>query len=55
MSFHWSPGYPPAGSAMASFCVEDVGIERLRNLTLEAVASRFRAFYELTHFDHLEL
>lgn len=44
-----------AGSAMASFCVEDFSLDRLRDLTLEKIAARFRAFYELTHFEHLDL
>jgi sugar/nucleoside kinase (ribokinase family) len=43
------------GSALASFCVEDVSLDRLRTTTLEDVARRFRAFYELTQFEHLDL
>lgn len=43
------------GSVMASFCVEDFSLDRLRTLTLEQIAHRYRAFHELTHFEHLEL
>jgi sugar/nucleoside kinase (ribokinase family) len=43
------------GSTLASYCVEDVSLDRLRTTTLEDVARRFRAFYELTQFEHLDL
>jgi sugar/nucleoside kinase (ribokinase family) len=43
------------GSVLASFSVEDFSLDRLRTLTLADVAARFRAFYELAHFEHLEL
>jgi sugar/nucleoside kinase (ribokinase family) len=43
------------GSTLASFCVEDVGLGRLRELRLDDVAKRFKAFYELTQFEHIEL
>jgi sugar/nucleoside kinase (ribokinase family) len=43
------------GSVMASFCVEDFSLDRLRSLTLEEVARRYRAFHELTHFEHIDL
>ena len=43
------------GSVMASFCVEDFSLDRLRTLTLEEIATRFRAFYELMHFEHIAL
>ncbi len=43
------------GSVMASFCVEDFSLDRMRTLTLEQVAARYRAFHELTHFEHIEL
>ena len=42
-----------AGSAMASFAVEDFGLDRLLRLTLEEVRERFHAFTRLTHFDAL--
>ncbi|MBI4510605.1 MAG: bifunctional hydroxymethylpyrimidine kinase/phosphomethylpyrimidine kinase [Deltaproteobacteria bacterium] len=43
------------GSVLASYCVEDFSLDRLKTLTLEDIASRFRAFYELTHFEHIAL
>ncbi|MGH2642556.1 MAG: PfkB family carbohydrate kinase, partial [Chitinophagaceae bacterium] len=39
------------GSAMASFCVEKFGTERLRDLTHEDIESRIRQFVDLVHFD----
>ena len=39
------------GSAMASFCVEEFSISRLKNLTDEEVKKRVVKFKELTHFD----
>ena len=42
-------------STLASFCVEAVSLDRLRDLSLGAIAGRFRAFYDLTHFEHLDL
>jgi sugar/nucleoside kinase (ribokinase family) len=39
------------GSAMASFAVEDFGVDRLLHLTREEVAERFSEFKKLTHFD----
>ena len=42
-----------AGRAMASFAVEDFGLDRLLRLTLEEVRERFHAFTRLTHFDAL--
>jgi sugar/nucleoside kinase (ribokinase family) len=44
-----------AGSVMASFCVEDFSVDRLRTLTLGEVAQRFKLFHDLTHFEHVEL
>ena len=38
------------GSAMASFCVEKFGIERLKNLSQEEIATRVGAFKELVRF-----
>jgi sugar/nucleoside kinase (ribokinase family) len=43
------------GSVMASFTVEGISLDRLRDLTLAQIAARFRAFYELVHFEHLDL
>ncbi len=43
------------GSVLASFCVEDVGLDRLRRLSHADISTRFRAFRDLTHFDHVEL
>jgi len=38
------------GSAMASFCVEGIGTERLLSVTRDDVDERFRAFRKLAHF-----
>jgi sugar/nucleoside kinase (ribokinase family) len=43
------------GSVLASFCVEDFSLDRFRTLGAAEVAARFRAFQDLTHFEHLEL
>lgn len=40
-----------AGSAMASFCVEKFGTERLENLTQEEIDSRIAKFVQLVNFD----
>ena len=42
-----------AGSAMASFAVEDFGLDRLLRLTQDEVRVRFDAFKRLTHFEAL--
>ena len=42
-----------AGSALASFAVEDFGLDRLLRLTPEELQSRFAAFKRLTHFEAL--
>jgi sugar/nucleoside kinase (ribokinase family) len=39
------------GSALASFCVEKFGTEKLRNLTQQEVASRIQEFVSLSSFD----
>lgn len=39
------------GSAMASFCVEKFGTERLRELTKEEIGRRIAQFRELVNFD----
>jgi sugar/nucleoside kinase (ribokinase family) len=43
------------GSVLASFSVEDFGLGRLRDLSTLDITHRFRAFHDLTHFDHVEL
>lgn len=40
-----------AGSAMASFCVEKFGTERLENLTQDEIEGRISKFVELVNFD----
>ena len=42
-----------AGSTMASFAVEDFGLDRIKNLTQEGIKSRFKAFEDLTRFNSL--
>ncbi|MCL6523447.1 MAG: bifunctional hydroxymethylpyrimidine kinase/phosphomethylpyrimidine kinase [Thermoflavifilum sp.] len=39
------------GSAMASFCVEKFGIERLKEISSEDIENRIRQFVDLMHFD----
>ena len=39
------------GSAMASFCVEKFGAERIRNLTHKEIENRVQDFIELVQFD----
>ncbi|MBS0026088.1 PfkB family carbohydrate kinase [Chitinophaga sp. 22321] len=39
------------GSAMASFCVEKFGTERLREITHEDIAARLEQFVQLVNFD----
>jgi len=41
------------GSTMASFAVEDFGLDRIKNLTQEDIKSRFKAFEDLTRFNSL--
>src|SRR6201989_1684661 len=38
------------GSALASFCVEKFGTEKLKNLTKEEVAARIQEFVTLSQF-----
>jgi sugar/nucleoside kinase (ribokinase family) len=40
---------------LGSFCVEAVSLDRLCHLSLGDISKRFRAFYDLTHFEHLDL
>lgn len=42
-----------AGSTMASFAVEDFGLDRIKNLAQEDIKSRFKAFEDLTRFNSL--
>lgn len=42
-----------AGSTMASFAVEDFGLDRIKNLTQEDIKGRFKAFEDLTRFNSL--
>jgi hypothetical protein len=39
------------GSAMASFCVEKFGPERLKEVTAEEIEERVQVFIELVDFD----
>ncbi len=41
------------GSTMASFAVEDFGLDRTKNLTESDIDERFQAFVDLTRFDPL--
>ncbi|MDO8494043.1 MAG: PfkB family carbohydrate kinase [Deltaproteobacteria bacterium] len=43
------------GSAMASFQVEDFGLDRMRKLTLAEIQERMQAFKNLSHFEELEI
>lgn len=40
------------GSVMASFCVEDFSLNKLKNLTDHEIKERLGAFKSLTHFDY---
>lgn len=42
-----------AGSAMASFCVEDYSLNRLKNLNMPEIKERFEKFKHLMYFDML--
>jgi hypothetical protein len=39
------------GSAMASYCVEKFGTERLREITKEDITARLNEFVQLSSFD----
>ncbi len=43
------------GSVMASFCVEDFSLDRLRSLSDGEIEGRYRAFRDLTHFEDVRL
>lgn len=40
-----------AGSAMASYCVEDFSLNRLQNLTMSEISQRVERFKKMMHFD----
>ena len=42
------------GSVMASYNVEDFSLNRLRTLTQEDIAARYRVFQEIAHFEALD-
>ena len=41
------------GSVMASFNVEEFGIERVSRLTHAEINDRFKAFKQMTHFEEI--
>lgn len=41
------------GSTMASFCVEDFSLNRLKDLTYPEIEKRYKAFKALTHFEDI--
>jgi sugar/nucleoside kinase (ribokinase family) len=43
-----------AGSAMASFCVEDFSLNKLQNLTMPEINERLGKFKKLMHFDFIQ-
>merc|ERR1711916_75661 len=43
-----------AGSAMASFCVEKFGTEKLENLSKSEIEDRIQEFVQLTDFDMVQ-
>lgn len=43
------------GSVMASFCVEDWSLDRMRALSEGEIEGRYRAFRDLTHFEDVRL
>ncbi len=38
------------GSVMASFCVQDFSLDKLKNLTMDEIETRYEAFRQLVHF-----
>lgn len=42
------------GSVMASFCVEQFGIERFKTLTPNEIVNRFKEFQKICHFDPID-
>ncbi|SKB47449.1 Sugar or nucleoside kinase, ribokinase family [Parapedobacter luteus] len=51
LTFHNMKNAVIFGSALASFCVEKFGAERLRELDSASISERLRLFTELTKFD----
>jgi hypothetical protein len=43
------------GSVMASFCVEEFSIDRMRNLTFSDIEHRYREFKTCTVFEDIAL
>jgi sugar/nucleoside kinase (ribokinase family) len=43
------------GSVMASFCVEALSLDRMRQLSSGEIEGRYRAFRDLTHFEDVRL
>ncbi|HNR86517.1 MAG TPA: sugar kinase, partial [Taishania sp.] len=43
-----------AGSALASFCVEKFGTERLQEISKEEINQRIEKFVQLANFDMLQ-
>ena len=43
------------GSALASFCVEEFGTERLMNITKKDLEERIEEFVALTNFDMVQV
>jgi len=43
------------GSVMASYNVEDFSLNRLRTLTYDDIAQRYRAFQKIAHFEALDI
>jgi hypothetical protein len=43
-----------AGSALASFCVEKFGTEKLLNITKQEVEDRIEEFVSLTNFEMVQ-
>jgi hypothetical protein len=43
-----------AGSAMASFCVEEFGTGKLENLSKTEIEDRIQEFVKLTNFEMVE-
>jgi uncharacterized membrane protein YdjX (TVP38/TMEM64 family) len=44
-----------AGSALASFCVEKFGTDRLKEITKAELNNRIDSFVELAHFQMKEI
>jgi hypothetical protein len=42
------------GSVLASFCVEKFSLERLRSLSMEEIAKRYKTFKLMSQFEVIE-